>query len=505
MAAPSPILYQNADADITLMDIAASIVAAQGDRSDTLLSTRPLEAPIKLNHASHARPKPPRAGPAAARSHGISRSQQKTSTSPVGPREDAMDPSRHKLPSRDLDDRQYKALVQHALAQIRPHVSGPWCMPRKLMTQPPRCGQEETADLHGRPTEKELESSMREWASWNQARGDDTAFHLQQMMASLGVGAASGAAEAAAVTHGWLVSYRHAHETHDDDDDDDNNNNNNNNSTPGSSTQDTQTEPWTCAFHNPHNHSLRADIVQNTRPRQDYRFTIPPRATLFLSDSTASDAFRRSFRQLTDEHALPRHFDLVLLDPPWPNRSAKRKGAYEQVGGMPYLRKMLLSMDIDTYLEQNALVGVWITNKASLRDHVLGPGGLFETWNVGLMEEWIWVKTTTKGEPMLDIDSAMRKPYEILLLGRAAPNSWTSMVHAPTVKTRVIAAVPDIHSRKPCLKALLEPYLVDATDYSALEVFSRYLVSGWTSWGNEVLKYNWEGYWEPGPSAGPEC
>jgi hypothetical protein len=71
------------------------------------------------------------------------------------------------------------------------------------------------------------------------------------------------------------------------------------------------------------------------------------------------------------------------------------------------------------------------------------------------------------------------------------------MAHAPTVKRRVIAAVPDIHSRKPCLKTLLEPYLVDSNDYSALEVFSRYLVSKWMSWGNEVLKYNWDGYWAP--------
>lgn len=128
---------------------------------------------------------------------------------------------------------------------------------------------------------------------------------------------------------------------------------------------------------------------------------------------------------------------------------------------------------------------------------MLGPGGLFETWNVGLIEEWIWIKTTTKGEPMFDIDTgaAMRKPYEFLLLGRAAPDSWTTMAHATNVKLRVIAAVPGIHSRKPCLKELLEEYMPNSTDYAALEVFSRYLVPGWTSWGNEVLKYNWNYYW----------
>ena len=162
------------------------------------------------------------------------------------------------------------------------------------------------------------------------------------------------------------------------------------------------------------------------------------------------------------------------------------------------MKRMLLKMDIDNYLEHNALVGIWITNKSALREHVLGAGGLFETWNVGLIEEWIWIKTTTKGEPMFDIDNAMRKPYEVLLLGRAAPNAWTTMTHAPNPKKRVIAAVPDIHSRKPCLKELLEPYMPDPTDYSALEVFARYLVTGWTSWGNEVLKYNSNLYWAEG-------
>jgi N6-adenosine-specific RNA methylase IME4 len=96
---------------------------------------------------------------------------------------------------------------------------------------------------------------------------------------------------------------------------------------------------------------------------------------------------------------------------------------------------------------------------------------------------------------MFDIDDAMRKPYEILLLGRAAPNAWTIMTHAPNVRRRVIAAVPDIHSRKPCLKDMLESYMPDPTAYSALEIFSRYLVTGWMSWGNEVLKYNSDIYW----------
>jgi N6-adenosine-specific RNA methylase IME4 len=481
MGFPNPIIFQNADADITLLDIPTSIMAAQGDRADILLSTAPLESPIQLKEHHQTKTQTAKASTKVARTQHADNAHQNGHSTPISAHQQAAE---HDFQSCHLDDFRYKLLVQHALVQIRAQVPGPWCMRRKLMTPRPRCAKQDMMDLDS-PTEEALEARMREWASWGQADQDDTVFNLQQMMASLG--AASEAAHPDAVTNKWVLSYRHARETE------------SGTQAAETVTQEAQTEPWTGTFHNPNNHSLQAivakETLQSAPSGQEYHFTIPPRATLVLSDTTASDAFRTSFRQLTDEYSLPRHFDLVLLDPPWPNRSAKRKGAYEQVGGMPYLKRMLLNMDIDTYLEHNALVGVWITNKESLRHHVLGPGGLFETWNVGLMEEWIWVKTTTKGEPMFDIDNAMRKPYEILLLGRAAPNSWTTMVHAPVVKRRVIAAVPDIHSRKPCLKSLLEPYLMDPTNYSALEVFSRYLVRGWTSWGNEVLKYNWDGYW----------
>ncbi|CAO2650279.1 Nn.00g015710.m01.CDS01 [Neocucurbitaria sp. VM-36] len=448
-SAPCPsIIYQNVQRDITLLDIPASIAAAQG-RSDILLSTPPLDAPIEPK--ADYRPK-----------------TQKARATEIP------DSAQHA---------EYKVLIEQALTEIRTHVSNPWCAPRKLLSQVP---QPRCEDLPGDDLEKELESRLREWAAWNEGKGDDPAFDLQKMMASLGATSEYDAMAVDVVTQTWMVSYHPAREA-----------------TNGIQAAETASpdpsEPWTCTFHNPEDVSLQLNVYDITARQvqlsQEYRFTIPPRSTLFLSDSAHSDAFRTSFRQLTDEYTLPRHFDLVLLDPPWPNRSAKRKGAYEQIGGVPYLKKMLLKMDIDSYLEHNALVGIWITNKESLRDHVLGSGGLFETWNVGLIEEWIWIKTTTKGEPMFDIDDPMRKPYEIMLLGRAAPNSWTTMQHSPSVKRRVIVAVPDYHSRKPCLKDLLEPYMPDPKNYSALEVFSRYLVAGWTSWGNEVLKFNWDKYW----------
>ena len=60
---------------------------------------------------------------------------------------------------------------------------------------------------------------------------------------------------------------------------------------------------------------------------------------------------------------------------------------------------------------------------------------------------------------------------------------------------RFLVSVPGYHSQKPCLKEFIEPLLVDHTHYQALEIFARNLTAGWCSWGNEVLKYNWEARW----------
>lgn len=436
----SAILYQSRDREITLIDIPTSIAAAQG-RSDTLLSTLPLEEPIQ---STEYQP----------------RTSKTTGTT-------ATDTAHHET---------YKSLIQQALLDIRAHVPGSWCTLRQTLPQLTKNGKDAIAS---NDIEKELEHRFREWAAVEECKVDDTSFDFQTMMASLGAPEVQ-PATAGTEAQKWMM-LTSAHED--------------------SASQDVVTANWSPAFYNAKAQSLSQTITR-ARAEQErescaYHFTIPPLSAYFLGDCDHPDSFRSAFRDVTDEYNLPRHFDLVLLDPPWPNRSAKRKGAYEQIGGMPYLKKMLLKMDIDNYLEHNALVGIWITNKSTLREHVLGSGGLFETWNVGLIEEWIWIKTTTQGEPMFDIDDAMRRPYEVLLLGRAAPNAWTSMAHAVNPRKRVIAAVPDIHSRKPCLKELLEPYMPDP-DYSALEVFARYLVAGWASWGNEVLKYNSDVYWAKG-------
>lgn len=99
------------------------------------------------------------------------------------------------------------------------------------------------------------------------------------------------------------------------------------------------------------------------------------------------------------------------------------------------------------------------------------------------------------------------------MIGRRRANNPTSAGNGEAdvpekqakIKRRVVIAVPDLHSRKPCLKQLFEQILfgrqvesIDEKTTPVLELFARYMVAGWMSWGDEALKYQWEGWWRGG-------
>lgn len=224
-------------------------------------------------------------------------------------------------------------------------------------------------------------------------------------------------------------------------------------------------------------------------------------------------------------------FPLIILDPPWPNRSARRAGCYQTSYGLTEISTLLSSIPIGSKLEQKGLVGVWITNKESFRDLLLGKdgeGGLFGEWGIELVEEWVWLKITENGEPMTPIDGTWRKPFEILLVGRKVSKEETNINPSrvgfqtgldevsderkvgedagisneepytqPTpVKRRVIIAVPDMHSRKPNLMAVFAPLLpYSPLPPRCLEIFARNLTAHSWAWGNEVLKFQRLEHW----------
>ncbi|KAM0432829.1 hypothetical protein ACHAPT_004531 [Fusarium lateritium] len=182
-------------------------------------------------------------------------------------------------------------------------------------------------------------------------------------------------------------------------------------------------------------------------------------------------------------------FNLVVLDPPWPNRSARRKtDKYATVRNLDDMRSLLLHIPLASHLAQDGLVAVWITNKPSIHAFLTSPRGLFAAWGLEVVTEWTWLKVATSGEPLYDVDSAWRKPWEKLVIAKRIGSKKPE-----TLNSKVIVAVPDVHSRKPNLRGLFQDILGEG--FLGLEIFARNLTAGWWSWGDEVLRFQQAEHW----------
>ncbi|MCJ1296081.1 hypothetical protein MMC34_007646 [Xylographa carneopallida] len=234
-------------------------------------------------------------------------------------------------------------------------------------------------------------------------------------------------------------------------------------------------------------------------PKTSAIFHIPPHSTMILSNIGVRTAWAFKYEalrlyQMSSASADPGQFDFVLLDPPWQNRSVARSKSYKTIRDEDPIQ--LLREDLGQHIACNGLVGCWVTNKPDVRKVA---ENCFEAWNLDLVEEWVWIKTTASGEPVYEVEGLWRKPYEILLLGRKAMPIELSAPGdgniAKSLSRRLIAGVPDLHSRKPCLKDLIEPMIHNPRDYRAIEIFARNMTTGWLAYGDESLKFNWDGHW----------
>lgn len=231
------------------------------------------------------------------------------------------------------------------------------------------------------------------------------------------------------------------------------------------------------------------DISNETPP--DLSHYIIPKASHYLLGTVES---QRSQLLAT----APPKFDLILMDPPWPNRSAKRKrGIYQPVRDTDSIKDLLSQIPVASHLSEDGLVAVWVTNSARAGELLTCPKGIFDEWQVELVGEWIWLKVTTGGEPIVSLDSAWRKPWERLFLARkrgtAAAGPDLVMKKRSPIETKVIVTVPDLHSRKPNLRGLFADLL--PPNYQALEVFARNLTAGWWSWGDQCLLFQHRSRW----------
>ncbi|XP_040826519.1 N(6)-adenine-specific methyltransferase METTL4 isoform X1 [Ochotona curzoniae] len=206
------------------------------------------------------------------------------------------------------------------------------------------------------------------------------------------------------------------------------------------------------------------------------KYLLPPKSSFLLSDISYMQPLLNSRKT----------FDVIVIDPPWKNKSVKRSHRYSYLSPSE-----IKQIPVPELAAPNCLVVTWVTNRQKHLRFVKEE--LYPSWSVGMAVEWHWVKITSSGEFVFPLDSPHKKPYEVLLLGRTQGKTASSLRNAdgglpPIPHHRVIVSVPCVlHSHKPPLAEVLKDYI--KPDAQCLELFARNLQPGWTSWGNEVLKF----------------
>ncbi|KAK3908686.1 N(6)-adenine-specific methyltransferase METTL4 [Frankliniella fusca] len=177
-------------------------------------------------------------------------------------------------------------------------------------------------------------------------------------------------------------------------------------------------------------------------------------------------------------------FDLILLDPPWWNKYIRRKRAKcLQDGYKMMYNECLTEIPIDKLLAPGGVIAVWCTNsKQNLEElkHKLLP-----FWGTKQVAQWVWMKVTLSGQPVCPFSEPPGKqPFEQLIFA-VRPDEVNTFPRPPDEK--IFMSVPSsIHSHKPPIIDMVKPYL--PPEPRCMEIFARYLLPNWTSWGLEVLK-----------------
>ncbi|XP_026697939.1 methyltransferase-like protein 4 isoform X1 [Athene cunicularia] len=205
------------------------------------------------------------------------------------------------------------------------------------------------------------------------------------------------------------------------------------------------------------------------------KYLVPPKSSFLLSDISCLQPLLN----------YKKKYDVIVIDPPWENKSVKRSNRYSYLSSW-----QIKQIPVSALAAPNCLVVTWVTNR---QKHIrFVKDELYPHWSVKTLAEWHWVKITRAGEFVLPLDSLHKKPYEVLVLGRVQGDIKEALRKSedvfPIPDHKLIVSIPcSLHSHKPPLTAVLAEFI--KPDVECLELFARNLQPGWTSWGNEVLKF----------------
>lgn len=128
------------------------------------------------------------------------------------------------------------------------------------------------------------------------------------------------------------------------------------------------------------------------------------------------------------------------------------------------------------------MVAIWSTNGKT--EELITK--ILSKWGLTYLTTFYWLKVTRTGELTCPFTKPNGKqPYESLILASNSPSEPTQ-----GQKEQLIVSTPSaINSHKPPLTQVLEHFF-DRRFASKCELFARYLLPEYTSYGNQVLKMN---------------
>ncbi|XP_018571183.1 methyltransferase-like protein 4 [Anoplophora glabripennis] len=177
-------------------------------------------------------------------------------------------------------------------------------------------------------------------------------------------------------------------------------------------------------------------------------------------------------------------YDLILLDPPWWNKYIRRKRKKSGDAYNMLFNNDIKNLPIEHLLKDDGMVVVWCTNSQQHMDSLLTE--IFPKWGIKYIGKWYWVKITSTGKPVCSFSLPPGKqPYEQIIFGCRG-----NLCTIPFNSKLVVSVPSAIHSHKPPLIELIKTFLPE--NPACLEIFARYLLPNWTSYGNEVLRLQHE-------------
>ncbi len=107
---------------------------------------------------------------------------------------------------------------------------------------------------------------------------------------------------------------------------------------------------------------------------------------------------------------------------------------------------------------------------------------------------WIWLKVTQSGEPVVPWDHPHKVPFEFIYVARKRRRPGETEV----AEDKVVCSVPSaFQSHKPPLVEVLEEVFPGSCKPGrCLEAFGRYLLPGWTTVGDQCLRFQHRDYFE---------